>query len=275
MSELFDKGRYGEYQTYKQLKTYEKGGARFLLNLYIPKREGETTKIDVLMLSTKGVFVFEIKNYSGWIFGDEDRKNWYQTLLRGRGRSHKESFYNPIMQNRTHIKYLKTLLGEDTPMHSFITFSERCTLKNVQVKRQDIHVINQYDVARVVSRICNQIPGERLSEKQVEAQYNKLYSYTHVDEKTKAQHVADIESKLAPEPESSAAETVKPESAETKTMEPTKVPESEQPQFLIYPRCGSQLVLRQAKRGANASNQFYGCSGYPKCRYIRNLTGNQ
>lgn len=275
LSVFRDKGKYGEYQTYKKLKTFEKSGAKFLFNLYIPKGEGETTEIDVLMLSTKGLFVFESKNYSGWIFGDEERKNWYQTLPQGRGRSHKESFYNPIMQNRTHIKHLKTLLGEETPMYSIITFSERCTLKSVQVKSQDIHVINRYDVARVVSRICNQIPDEYLSENQVEALYNKLYSCTQVDEKTRAQHIADIESKLAPESESPAAETVKPESAEAKTMEPIEVPESEQPQFRICPRCGSQLVLRQAKRGANAGNQFYGCSSYPKCRYIRNLTGNQ
>jgi len=33
------------------------------------------------------------------------------------------------------------------------------------------------------------------------------------------------------------------------------------------PKCGSELVLRTAKKGANAGNQFYGCSNYPKCRY--------
>ena len=33
------------------------------------------------------------------------------------------------------------------------------------------------------------------------------------------------------------------------------------------PRCGSELVERQAKRGANAGNTFLGCSAFPKCRY--------
>lgn len=32
-------------------------------------------------------------------------------------------------------------------------------------------------------------------------------------------------------------------------------------------RCGSQLVVRTAKRGINAGNDFYGCSNFPKCRY--------
>ena len=271
LSVLFDKGRYGEYLTYKNLKNYEKDGARFLFNLYIPKRAGETTEIDVLMLSPRGLFVFESKNYSGWIFGDEERKTWYQTLPQGRGRSRKESFYNPIMQNRTHIRHLKTLVGDDTPMHSIITFSERCTLKNVQVRSQDIHVINRYDVARVVSGICGQISDACLTDDQIEALYSRLYAYTQVDGRTKEKHIADIEAKLAPALVAAVDETGKPESDGAKVSEPAEAPAAEQ-QPLVCPRCGSGLVLRQAKRGTNAGNQFYGCSSYPKCRYIRNLT---
>ncbi|MEA2091798.1 MAG: topoisomerase DNA-binding C4 zinc finger domain-containing protein, partial [Campylobacterota bacterium] len=33
------------------------------------------------------------------------------------------------------------------------------------------------------------------------------------------------------------------------------------------PKCGSELILRVARKGANAGNEFYGCSNYPKCRY--------
>jgi restriction system protein len=35
------------------------------------------------------------------------------------------------------------------------------------------------------------------------------------------------------------------------------------------PKCGSELVLRTAKKGQNAGKQFYGCSGFPACRYAR------
>lgn len=34
------------------------------------------------------------------------------------------------------------------------------------------------------------------------------------------------------------------------------------------PKCGSEMMLRTAKSGANAGNQFWGCSGYPTCRTI-------
>lgn len=102
--------------TYRNLRRYEKEGTRFLFNLYIPKGENGTTEIDMLMLSAKGLFVFESKNYSGWIFGSERQPEWYQTLPHGRGRSRKEAFYNPIMQNHTHIRHLQELLGADLPI---------------------------------------------------------------------------------------------------------------------------------------------------------------
>jgi Restriction endonuclease len=35
------------------------------------------------------------------------------------------------------------------------------------------------------------------------------------------------------------------------------------------PSCGSEMVGRTAKRGANAGSQFWGCSQYPRCRGTR------
>ena len=37
------------------------------------------------------------------------------------------------------------------------------------------------------------------------------------------------------------------------------------------PECGAPLVERSAKRGARAGKKFYGCSTFPKCRFIRNI----
>ena len=37
------------------------------------------------------------------------------------------------------------------------------------------------------------------------------------------------------------------------------------------PRCERIMTLRTAKRGANPGRQFWGCSGYPGCKYIFNL----
>ena len=40
----------------------------------------------------------------------------------------------------------------------------------------------------------------------------------------------------------------------------------------LCPRCSSTLVLRTAKRGENSGNQFYGCDGFPKCRYTKDVS---
>jgi len=78
----FDKGRYGEYLIYKNLQKFETIGARFLFNVYIPKVTGGTTELDVLMICPKGIFVFESKNFSGWIFGKESQKTGARLYLR-------------------------------------------------------------------------------------------------------------------------------------------------------------------------------------------------
>jgi restriction system protein len=37
------------------------------------------------------------------------------------------------------------------------------------------------------------------------------------------------------------------------------------------PQCGSAMVRRTAKRGANAGGSFWGCSTYPTCRGVRDV----
>jgi restriction system protein len=37
------------------------------------------------------------------------------------------------------------------------------------------------------------------------------------------------------------------------------------------PKCGSVMVLREAKRGANVGQKFWGCPNFPKCRGTRTL----
>jgi restriction system protein len=41
------------------------------------------------------------------------------------------------------------------------------------------------------------------------------------------------------------------------------------------PKCGNHLVERQAKRGANMGNSFWGCSSFPKCRFTQDTATSQ
>ncbi|MDM5232918.1 nuclease-related domain-containing protein [Lysinibacillus pakistanensis] len=63
--------------TYYQLTKHH----RLLVNAYIPKRNlDELTEIDLLYIDRTGLYVLESKNYSGWIFGNEARQQWTQTM---------------------------------------------------------------------------------------------------------------------------------------------------------------------------------------------------
>lgn len=184
-----DKGRYGEYLTYGQLKFLEKDGAKFLFNLYIPKAD-ETTEIDVLMIYGSGVYVIENKNYSGWIFGGEKLRTWTQTLPQGKGRAaHKEHFLNPVFQNNLHIKYLRKLLEKDCAMHSIIVFSNRCVFKKLELDKSI--VIHRRDLKGIVQSIDKAVASS-LSNKDIADLFAKLRPYSNVDEKLRQQHIANI-----------------------------------------------------------------------------------
>ncbi|MFN3827433.1 MAG: nuclease-related domain-containing protein [Micavibrio sp.] len=183
----YNKGMYGEYYAYKRLQALEEGGSKFLFNLYIPRGNEKTTEIDMLLVCSKGLIVFESKNYSGWIFGNEKNKNWTQTFPAGRGRSHRERFYNPIMQNATHIKHLRRIVGDNIPIYSIIVFSDHCTLKDVSVY-SDVQVVQGYEIFSVVNRLLNQKP-DCLGEMQITQLYIKLYPYSQVGSEVKEKHV--------------------------------------------------------------------------------------
>lgn len=300
-------GLYGEYLTYKNLKHFENLGAKFLFNVYIPKHNGGTTEIDVIMIFSKGVFVIESKNYSGWIFGSESQKKWCQTLHVGFGKSQKVFFYNPIMQNRSHINHLEMLLEENLPMWSVIVFSDRCTLKKIQVDSADVCVTNRYNVTRIVSEMSSPIEGAWLDESKILALYNKLYPYTQIDKNVRTQHIANVHNhnilsvfaqQSPPAHVHSSAKNAQAGTSELKTVVRADVEtthlevttmdgqtlvdelkktetvgvSSVEPSVRKCPRCNGNLVLRTATRGENVGKQFYGCSNYPQCKYIQDIT---
>lgn len=41
------------------------------------------------------------------------------------------------------------------------------------------------------------------------------------------------------------------------------------PEPIMCPKCGAEMIEREAKRGANAGSAFWGCSQFPRCRGTR------
>ena len=252
LSVIFDKGRIGEFYIYKYLKSLD-GYKKFLFNIYIPKSNEETTELDVVLLHESGLYVFESKNYSGWIFGSEAQKEWTQTLPTGNGRSQKNHFLNPIIQNKVHLKWLKNYLADNEGLaySSYIIFSDRCTLKDIRLTSGEHFVINRYNILPAVQANAAKV-GKTLSPEQIDELYNKLYPLTQVNEAIKIAHIEDVKQKQ--QSSNVSAVNVSPDITGK-----------------ICPSCGSVLVLRTVSKGARQGQQFWGCSKYPHCRYTENV----
>lgn len=188
----FNKGRLGEFYTYKYLNSLA-GYKRYLFNLYIPKSNGETTELDVVLLHESGIYVFESKNYSGWIFGTESQKYWTQTLPTGQEGSQKNQFYNPIWQNKGHLKWLQIFLADQTlPFYSYIVFSDRCILKDITLTSGKHCVVNRYDLFSAVQQNVAKV-GIQLSSDKIDELFEKMYPFTQINKTEKMIHVRDIQ----------------------------------------------------------------------------------
>ena len=220
-----------------------------LQNVYVPRQDSGTSEIDVLLLSTKGIFVFESKDFAGWIFGRGNQKNWTVTLYAGKdwfGFKHTEKhhFYNPVRQNQSHIKTLRYYLDTPAPMYSVVVFSNRSELKSISDIPENVEVLQTSDLPYYLRNVLESF-SDVISEDKVDFMHAKLKQHVNVDIETEIEHLASIGKRV---------EAKKAEAVQEKC-----------------PWCKSKLVIRTAKRGPNPGKQFYGCSNYPNCTYTRNI----
>lgn len=229
------KGWIGEKRVSNILSSLDPQDYTLLNDLYLPKENGQTTQIDHILISPKGMFVIETKNYKGWITGSEHSQYWTQTNFQ-----RKDKLYNPIWQNSGHIKALQSILGDvasEIPIHSVIVFGKESTLKFKEpfknayvIKSSDLlSTINQTQVAQEVSLF------KRSKVKQLLTPF--IITGMKQKKEIKQKHVSDIKKELK--------------------QKSNLVADN------ICPRCGSPLVSRTGKKG-----KFKGCSSFPKCRFI-------
>ncbi|EHR0921363.1 NERD domain-containing protein [Vibrio parahaemolyticus] len=188
-----------------------------------------TTQVDHIVVSKYGIFVVETKNMKGWIFGSARQKQWTQKIYR-----HSSKFQNPLHQNYKHIKALETLLGcSEEHLHSVIVFIGDSTFKT--------EMPPNVTYARGSIRYIRQFNDVVFSDKDyawLTESINRL--------KLKRGVITDLKHRK-----------------HVKEVVASKVSSNE------CPRCGSEMVLRETKRGENIGKQFWGCSTFPKCRAVK------
>ena len=158
-------------------------GQRYLINnLIVQDQYGKTSQIDHIFINSNGVFVIETKNLSGTIYGSENQKTWTQVFNYGKQKYH---FYNPIMQNQTHIRRLKEATGTELPIWSIVVFANN----NIE----KIESLNVYTVEDMICKI-NAYFKERIKPEEMAAFYNQLCEIKahQISDEEHIDHVQDV-----------------------------------------------------------------------------------
>jgi predicted RNA-binding Zn-ribbon protein involved in translation (DUF1610 family) len=200
-------------------------------NVTLPTEDGGTTQIDHVIVSRYGVFVIETKNMKGWIFGSANQKTWTQKIYR-----HNNKFQNPLHQNYKHTQTLQTALNiEPDKLFSLVVFIGDSEFKTPMPE----NVVYAGGYIRFIK--SKQLPI--LTDNEVANICRALESgRLKPSIKTHVEHVRHVK---------------------------TIVEQKQQQAENACPKCGRPMVLRTAKSGENQGNQFWGCSGFPKCRMVK------
>ena len=228
------KGMIGEFIVNLSAKLMlDKEKYHLIKNVTLPTEDG-STQIDHVIISVYGIFVVETKNMKGWIFGSPNQKTWTQKIYK-----HSSKFQNPLHQNYKHVKTLQSLLGiSDDQIFSLVVFVGDSTFKTEMPE----NVTYGGGYVRFIKSKTQPV----LSESDVNEITSKIETGRLTPSfKTNRDHVKHVKN---------------------------IVKEKENINSRLCPKCGSSMVLREAKKGGNINKKFWGCSNFPKCRGIVNIT---
>ena len=136
-------GRYGERFATQIIGEILKDDDTLLTNLHIVAA-GKQCELDNVVINNRGVFIIEVKNYTGELYGEEDDEQWIKNKITPGGSFYQETIRNPIKQVDRQIyitaQYLKEY-GLDTWVEGYVFFVERnspVVSKRVLVTQKDI-----------------------------------------------------------------------------------------------------------------------------------------
>lgn len=130
--------------------------------------DGKISEIDNIIVGKTGIFIVEVKNNRGIIFGDSRENQWSQTK-NGKGTaSYTKNFYNPVKQVGTHIyKTSRFLRNNGIKKHicAAVYFVNPNATVRVINPREDIPVFQHTESDELIKYIENGI--EHLSNAEI------------------------------------------------------------------------------------------------------------
>lgn len=142
-------GRRGERFASQIIRESLNDGDVLLTNVKV-SFEGKRTELDNVVVNTRGVFIIEVKNYSGTLAGGEDDFEWMKIKATRGGAIYQKAVKNPIWQVRRQVYILSNHLkrsGADVWVEGFVFLVER----NSPVKSSYV-LDTQRDINRAIHR---------------------------------------------------------------------------------------------------------------------------
>ena len=167
-------------------------------DLIIRKDNDEFSQIDLVLVTSEGIIVIEVKDYSGWIYGSGNNTNWTKVLSYGRK---KYKFYNPIKQNNNHINELRKTLKQfkNIPFFSVIVFFGDCELKEINYVPKGTYLVKSHRMFEVLNLIKNENePTEYTNKREVVKTLKQLVSLGENTDYQK-QHIENIKDMVGKE----------------------------------------------------------------------------
>ena len=266
-------GLYGENQITYELKN---SGMDMLVmhDLYLEKN-GLSAQIDFLVITRKHIFVIECKNLYGNIEID-DKGNFIRHI--GHGKFYrKEGFTSPVSQNERHLNVIKEIRREyknnfltqglfdklfPETYRSIVVLANPKTILDAKKAPDNIRkiVIRSDQLIAHIKKIEDQDDSVKSSETEMHELLDSFIKCSKPNKSDYAKKYEEMLTKLIANKAEPQKETCTPNTVKNSNKEDSSTEKN-------CPKCGKPLVLRTAKKGANAGNQFWGCSGFPKCWY--------
>lgn len=166
-----DRGTQSERDLISSLLDYGISPRAIFHDLILKNGKNNTAQIDIVVATKVGLIVFEVKDYSGWIFGKGKQNKWTQVFSYGYRyrRVEKYRFYNPVLQNESHIKVLQKQSKQfkNLPFYSVVVFDGDCELRDVSFIPEGTFVIKPHRLSDVLDMIFENPDAEYTDKREV------------------------------------------------------------------------------------------------------------
>ena len=193
-----ERGTCSEKKLIRKLLDYGIPPKAIFHDLYVKNGKYGFAQIDVAVATRVGIIVFEVKDYSGWIFGRGKDVKWTQGLYDKYNREkHTYRFYNPVLQNESHIKVLQKQSDQfkTLPFYSVVIFYGNCELRDISFIPDGTFVAKPHRLRDVLDTILEN-PEAKYTDKREVMNILKSAVDNGNNSETQTKHVENIRDML-------------------------------------------------------------------------------